>query len=129
MLQVTNGINTLTVSRGAYMSLYRNRGFHVVGDEEAEEVPGMVDTHADALPCDLGTPSHQPEPYTGEEEPETEDEGAEEGEEDVDLSEIPLGEMDFETLCRYADQLNVERNGIRSRKELRSAIREHLKNN
>ena len=43
------------------------------------------------------------------------------------MSEIPLGEMSFDQLNEYADQLELEHDGIRSKKELRAIIREHLK--
>ena len=47
-----------------------------------------------------------------------------EDEEYEDLSEIPLNEMGFGQLCEYADQLGLNREGIRSKRELRALIRE-----
>jgi hypothetical protein len=55
------------------------------------------------------------------------EEDEEDTEESVDLSEIPLGEMSFDQLNEYADQLELDHDGIRSKKELRALIREHLK--
>ena len=43
---------------------------------------------------------------------------------DEDLSEIPLNEMGFGQLCEYADQLGLNREGVRSKRELRALIRE-----
>lgn len=47
-----------------------------------------------------------------------------EDEEYEDLSEIPLNEMGFGQLCEYADQLGLNREGIRSKRELRALIRD-----
>ena len=49
-----------------------------------------------------------------------------EDEEQVDLSEIPLSEMDFYQLSDYADQLGLDHRGIRSKKELRLQIKQHM---
>lgn len=131
MLQVTNGKSTLTVSSGAFKSFYCRRGYRVVGDDNSAELPEGVDTQLPPLSSSSVDPSQQlGASNDSEEDEDEEDEGTDESdgsEEDVDLSEIPLSEMDFETLCQYADQLEVERDGLRSRKDLRNAIREHLK--
>ena len=41
----------------------------------------------------------------------------------MNLSEIPLSEMDFYQLQDYAEQLGLDYEGIRSKKELRALIR------
>ena len=111
MLQVTNGVVTLTVTKGAFKSFYEHNGFHTVDGE---------DGHGEA-----GVGSYHPGPEDAEDEADGDEE--DDTEDDVDLSEIPLGEMSFDQLNDYADQLELDHDGIRSKKELRALIREHLK--
>lgn len=127
MLQVTNGVVTLTVTNGAFKSFYEHNGFHAVDGEDGHEEAGKVDTHPTP---ETGHPGHssQQELRQDIDAPEDEDEDDEDDtEEVVDLSEIPLGEMSFDQLNEYADQLELDHDGIRSKKELRALIREHLK--
>ena len=127
MLQVTNGVVTLTVTKGAFKSFYEHNGFHAVDGENGHEEAGKVDTHPapeTGHPChssqqELRQDTDAPEDEDGDDDDDTED--------DVDLSEIPLGEMSFDQLNEYADQLELDHDGIRSKKELRALIREHLK--
>lgn len=116
MLRVTNGKMTISITKGAYDTYYKHKGFRIVGSPETEE-PNPVDTvHPGYEMPHLDNSSHSED---GEED-------SAEGEYEEDLSEIPLGEMDFSQLCDYADQLGVDRDGIRSKKELRLLIKEHL---
>lgn len=118
MIKITNGQMTLTVPNSAFLTIYKASGFHILEDEESAVAP------ADTFPA--------PEEKTAGEEisiEETEDfeepgdDEAEYEEEAVDLSEIPLGEMDFYQLSEYADQLGLDHRGIRSKRELRALIR------
>lgn len=127
MLQVTNGVVTLTVTNGAFKSFYEHNGFHAVDGEDGHEEAGVVATHPTP-----GThhPGHSSQQELRQDIEDTEDEDGDDEddtEDDVDLSEIPLGEMSFDQLNEYADQLELDHDGIRSKKELRALIREHLK--
>ena len=129
MLQVTNGSVTITVTKGAFKNFYERCGFHAVAAEDDSEGAGVVDTQLTPETPHSGDSSHQEIAESGELH-EGADEDGEEDEEDtdeVDLSEIPLGEMSFDQLNDYADQLELDHDGIRSKKELRALIREHLK--
>ena len=127
MLQVTNGTVTLMVAKGAFKSFYEPNGFHAVDGEDGHEEAGVVTTHPTPETGRSGHSSQQ-ELRQDTDGPEDEDEEEEEDtEESVDLSEIPLGEMSFDQLNEYADQLELDHDGIRSKKELRAIIREHLK--
>lgn len=129
MLQVTNGSVTITVTKGAFKNFYERCGFHAVAAEDGAEGAGVVDTQPTPETPPPGDSSHQETAESGEVH-EDADEDGEEDEEDadeVDLSEIPLGEMSFDQLNDYADQLELDHDGIRSKKELRALIREHLK--
>lgn len=124
MLHITNGVVNLTVTKGAFASFYKERGFHIVTTRKAGKRPGVVTTHGGS---DSGHSAHSSQPKSPEEEEAPEEDPDEEELEEEDLSEIPLGEMDFQQLNDYADQLGVEHEGIRSKKELRALIRDHLK--
>lgn len=118
MIKITNGQMTLTVPNSAYQTIYRASGFHPLEDEESV-----------IAPADTFTTLEDKTPETQISVEETDDsgefyaDGAETMEETVDLSEIPLSEMDFYQLSDYADQLGLDHRGIRSKKELRALIR------
>lgn len=127
MLQVTNGVVTLTVTKGAFKSFYEHNGFHTVDGEDVHGEAGVVTTHPAP---ETGHPGHSSQQKIVEDTEDAEDEAdgdEDDTEDDVDLSEIPLGEMSFDQLNDYADQLELDHEGIRSKKELRALIREHLK--
>ena len=122
MLRITNGVTTLMVSRGAYECMYKSAGFRPLEDEEVSSELG-VDTYPPAPEMPHLDDSAQDE-EDGLEDDELEDE-EEEDDEPVDYSEIPLSELGFEELCDYADQLGINHDGIRSKKELRLLIKRH----
>ena len=119
MIKITNGQMTLTVPNSAYQTIYKASGFHPLEDEEsvavsAETFPTLEDkTPREDISIEE---TEDPEEYG--------DDAVEE--EPIDLSEIPLGEMDFYQLSDYADQLGLDHRGIRSKKELRALIRNNI---
>ena len=119
MITITNGQMTLTVPNASYRGFFAASGFHTLADQEHVVAPN------DNLPTqDEETPESailDEEKDESEEIPEAEYE-----DEEIDLSEIPLSEMDFYQLCDYADQLGIDRRGIRSKKELRALIRNNI---
>lgn len=121
MIKITNGQMTLTVPNSAFLTIYKASGFHILATEESVSAP------ADTFPT---YEDKAPEAQIYDEEKETpEDSEADETEyteETVDLSEIPLSEMDFYQLSDYADQLGLDHKGIRSKKELRALIRNNI---
>lgn len=125
MLHITNGNVTLRVTRGAFNSFYKKHGFHTVDDEGAAEESEVVVTQPSSGKECLEDSTHREK---GAAETDEDDSPEDCEEEDEDLSQIPLGEMSFDQLCEYADQLDLDRDGIRSKKELRALIREHLNN-
>ena len=123
MLRITNGVTTLMVSRGAYECMYKSAGFRPLEDEEVSSELG-VDTYPPAPEMPHLDDSAQDEEDVLEDD-ELEDDEEEEDDEPVDYSEIPLSELGFEELCDYADQLGIDHDGIRSKKELRLLIKQH----
>ena len=132
MLKVTNGVVTATVTRGAFESYFKHAGFSIVNETRAPEKDG-VDNYHPSLASDedgeITQEEEDEETYTEEylNEPDEAEEPEEPEEKIIDYSEIPLSELGFDELVKYADQLGIDHKGIRSKKELRAAIREYLK--
>ena len=118
MIKITNGRTTLSVTRGSFRSMYQKQGFIPLEEDStvSESAVGTFPTEPEKL--DLADSIQQ---EIGEESE------AEEPEEERKLEEIPLSEMDYYQLSAYADQLGVDRTGLRSTKDLRRVIRAALK--
>lgn len=86
---ITDGQKTLSVTKGAYHSFFKELGFKPV-------TPMLAD------PEDM-----EPDEETMLDE----------------LYEKPLSEMDFSELKMYAESLGISANGLKSKRELREAIR------
>ena len=127
MIKIHRGTSTLTVTHGAYENYYKHLGYEPVGVAKNGENPGEENTHLtdDSQHCGDPTQLKTDEDTPDDEGEEFDDE--EDAGEEVDLSEIPLSEMSFDQLCEYADQLGLDHDGIRSKKDMRALIREHLK--
>ena len=110
MIRITNGRMSLEVSWSAFKTMFEPAGFVLEGSSLSPEADGGSNT-----PDDFRLP------HLGQQEDEEE-------EQPIDYSEVPLSELGYDELCDYADQLGLNREGIRSKKELRGIIREHLKN-
>lgn len=129
MITITNGVNTFTVSHGAYRSIYAAAGYHPVRVKGAksplEPLGNMIKTAGElGLEGTEGIPDPEAEISSSQNSAQEDDALDDEDEEYEDLSEIPLNEMGFGQLCEYADQLGLDREGIRSKRELRALIRE-----
>ena len=125
MIRITNGRITLDVSQSAFETMFKPAGFVLEGSSLSPEVTGGSNTPEYFRLPHLGQQEDEEE---DSEEPEPEESEEDEEEQPVDYSEVPLSELGYEELCDYADQLGLDREGIRSKKELRGIIREHLKN-
>lgn len=122
MVNITNGQVDLTVTRGAFKSYYQRCGFRLreVTEEHESDVPQDF-TQAE----NTANLAHE---SASEDVPDEESEAveSEEGEGEIDYSETPLSELDFEQLCKYADQLELDHEGVKTVKGLRALIRANL---
>ncbi len=121
MIKITNGQMTLTVPNSAFLTIYKASGFHTVESTTDSESP--IDSYTSVTE---NAPGEEIIPEETEDIEESDAEETEYMEETVDLSEIPLSEMDFYQLSDYADQLGLDHRGIRSKKELRALIRNNI---
>ena len=124
MIRITNGRITLDVSQSAFETMFKPAGFVLEGSSLSTEADGGSNTPDDFRLPHLGQQEDEEEDSEESEPEESEDDE----EQSVDYSEVPLSELGYNELCDYADQLGLNREGIRSKKELRGIIREHLKN-
>ncbi len=124
MVTIQKDSRVLTVTQGAFRMLYAPLGYVVVGAQvpsralppNRKVINHITDENADT------DDSKTRESYSDIEEDNTPIE------EEINFSEIPLSEMDFVTLKKYAQKLGIRANGMGSKKDLRNAIRTKLGN-
>lgn len=104
MVTIKKDQTILTVTRGAFENYFQDMGYEVVDAPQAHENSGGNNYPPDTENPDLDDLEH-----------------AEMDSED--LSEIPLGEMNFAQLHARAGQLGIDHENMHSKKELRAAIR------
>lgn len=116
MIHITNGMTTLQVSKGAFKELYSKQGFVLAGD-----APEVLEPEV------LVTPTVPAQDTEDEAEDEVGDTQTDEEESDEytleELSEIPLSEMNFDTLRAYAALKGISTEGMRTKREIRLAIK------
>ena len=114
-----NGSGTLEVTKGAYREIYAHLGW--VPDVEPEKIPIPHSHEEEENP-------HEPHDEQPEDELELQNEDQEDHEEDMEdeLEEKPISLMSFEELKEYAARLNIDTTGLRSKKELRLRIKQHM---
>ena len=119
MIKIKKGDSVLTVTRGAYTNYYKSLDYKVLRASKTADISEQEFTHPEPDSAHLGDPSQlNITPSDDSDEPDEEEE--------LDLSEIPLGEMTGTQLKQYAEQLGLETEGLKKR-ELRELIRNHLK--
>ena len=115
MVNITNGQVDLTVTRGAFKSYYQRCGFRL--REATEE-------HENDVPQDFTQVKNTVNLAHENASEGVPDEEHEEGE--VDYSETPLSELSFEQLCKYADHLGLDHDGVKTAKGMRALIKANL---
>lgn len=144
MLVISNGMNTLTVTKGAYKSLYKYQGYEVVSEAGASAPAPEDESLMSRMPQEArtgeGVHDNTPEDEnasdgfreaengSSNEEDENPEESpvVEEEEKEEDLSEIPLSEMTVAQLKAYAREIGVVLDGTETKRELKQLIIENL---
>lgn len=140
MIVISNGVNTFTVTKGAYRSLYIHQGYKVVSVAGASAPAPEADPLMTGMTQDgrngagVGsTPSGDENGSSivpGPESTISSDEDISDEEYDADeadsLEETPISDMTAAQLRRYAEKIGVELDGTETKKELRQLIRENL---
>ena len=122
MVTITNGVQTFTVTEGAFKSIFQSQGYIVTGEQQKSE-----------MSIEASTPTTEPTIANAEEitqpdlenPPEDENQGSVDEPEGMseDLSEIPLSEMTNRQLTAYAAQLGVDIKGVKSKRVVIDRIR------
>lgn len=114
-----NGSGTLEVTKGAYREIYAHLGWVPDVEPEKDLIPHSHEEEENP---------HEPHDEQPEDELELQNEDQEDHEEDMedDLEEKPISLMSFEELKEYAARLNIDTTGLRSKKELRLRIKQHM---
>lgn len=110
MIKIMKGSRTLTIPAGAYESMYAPNGWELVGTKKKTEKKSKEEPKSELE-------------VTEEPEEVTEDEEDVEYVDPEELLEKPLEELDFEELKILAEYLDISTKGLKSKKEVREAIK------
>lgn len=101
MVTAKRGQHVVKVSKHSYETLFCNKGYRIVGEEEAKQETDMIDI--------------------GEFEEEEEEEEVHE------VETIPISEMNKEQLAEYAKEHNIDTSGARNVREARQIIQKAIR--
>lgn len=121
MVDITNGVNTITVTKGAFDGIYKHQGYTLVHDYAATDVrmlnKGPIKANDSNYIGDIEIPySDNQEPYDENEE------NAEESE----LLEKPISQWSQEELKAYAEENGISLEGVTKAKEARNIIKNYI---
>lgn len=122
MVEITNGLSTMTVTKGAFDGIYKHQGYTLVHDYA---VTGA--TMAVKRPVDISDSNYTPDdraPFTAD--LEASDEMSMNDDEDSELLEKPIGQWSQEELKRYADKNGISLEGVTKTREVRSIIKDFI---
>ena len=115
MLRITNGEQTLIVSKGAFKELYSPSGWAVVDD-----TPAMSPQEPAVAPGESGDSNHTADPENLSDG----HSGGSEGD-DIQDEENTLQNMSEVELKQYASLLGIKTKTLKTREELIEAIKSH----
>lgn len=115
MLRITDGKQTLTVSKGAFKELYSHSGWVVV-----ESAPAMPSQEPAVTPEEGGGSNHTTESRDSSNDPNTTS-----GEDNTQSEENTLQNMSEIELKQYASLLGIRTKNLKTREELMEAIKAH----
>lgn len=135
MVVITNGLQTVVVSNGAYREIYMPQGWYPVTEPpaQAEGLPTLKrepvepdepEAHLDDLETTVDDPEAEGE---GEAEAEGETEGEDTHCGDEDLLLRPLSDLTVDELKRVAALKGVSIEGLKVKSEIRQVIKAALK--
>jgi len=126
MVSITNGLQTVVVSAGAYREIYLPQGWQLTKAEEPKESQNLPEPPDQ--PGGVVSPPEAPESDQADSSESTEDDDDQEEEAGQDLPDEdilfrPLGELSLDELKKVAELRKVDIEGLRTKKEVRTAIR------
>lgn len=123
MVRITNGKETMEVSKGAFKALFEPYGWKLE-DEKIVDL-SVENSLSDTLPEneEKDDESDSLPPLSGKDDEEEDDEEDDEEEEDV---ETPFSEMTVRELQQYARKHDIDVSQAKSKKDLKDIILESL---
>lgn len=122
MVEITNGLSTMTVTKGAFDGIYKHQGYTLVHDYA---VSGA--TMAAKRPVGISDSNYTSDDrglFTAD--LEASDEMPMNDDEDSELLEKPIGQWSQEELKRYADKNGISLEGVTKTREVRSIIKDFI---
>ena len=99
MVTARRGQHTVRVSKNSYETLFRNKGYKIVGEKK-----------------DVVTPNADEKQFAGYEESE-----------EQEVETVPISEMNKEQLAEYAKEHNIDTSGARNVREARQIIQKAIR--
>jgi hypothetical protein len=127
MINITNGINHMTVTAGVFKEIFAPQGWtKVEAEESVVSLPESEDftTQQVNQEVDEETSENGELEDSDDESDEMDDESnPNEDESEDDLEERPLSELSYEELQKLAKIKGLNTDGMRSKKEIRQALK------
>lgn len=121
MVEITNGLSTMTVTKGAFDGIYKHQGYTLVRNYA---VTGA--TMAAKSPVDISDSNYTPDDrgsFTADLEASDEMLMCDE---DSELLEKPIGQWSQEELKGYADKNGISLEGVTKTREVRGIIKDFI---
>ena len=119
MVDITNGINTMTVTKGAFEGIYKLQGYSLVHDYAGTITPTPV---VEERPYDIDEPLPDIASDNVDEEKESSDTPIEMQE----MLDKPIGQWTKEELKQFAEANDISLEGAKSVKEVREIIKAYI---
>ena len=114
MVNITNGVNTFSVTKGAYEGIYKSQGYTVVHDYASEPIKSVSKNHTEDIKVTATDVSEIPT-----EVPETEE---------VPLIEKPLSQWSKSEVKQFAAENDISLEGTKNVNEAKELIKEFIEN-
>lgn len=121
MVEITNGLSTMTVTKGAFDGIYKHQGYTLVHNYAETGA-----TMAAKRPVDISDSNYTPDDrglFTADLEASNE---MSMDDEDSELLEKPIGQWSQEELKRYADKNGISLEGVTKTREVRGIIKDFI---
>lgn len=117
MITISNGINVRVVSTGAFETIYKKKGYHIVGDNKPAETKVVEITEEEVVTNEESTESESIEPEVAEDvEPEW----------ITELLEKPISQWTKDETASFAREKGIDTSSARKLGEAKDIIKNWL---
>lgn len=119
MVDITNGINTMTVTKGAFEGIYKLQGYTLVHDYAETIIPTpVIEERPDSI--------DEPLPDITSDNVDEEKESPDTPIEMQEMLDKPIGQWTKEELKQFAEANDISLEGAKSVKEVREIIKAYI---